>query len=213
MCAGNYTYEEYINTINLNSYSQAFVTISRFYYHNHEFCYLESTEQASIASQVWPNYLGDPAFTMLSPIDQYVHDIEFITLPSSRFPSNFISITVSEEYFDSSSILLDGVPVDCEWRAICNGSTIYCFLHAELIVGYTCTTAVSSDYLISTQHNVNHSDPEGLLSVISCGYSLSPSRGYAYLTGHVLRANKHRCTSFTQNVILIELIERAHHNK
>ena len=128
---------------------------------------------------------------MLSPIDQYVHDIKFITLPSSRFPSNFISITVSEEHFDSSSILLDDTPVDCEWSAICNGTTDYCFLHAELIVGYACTTAVSSDYLTPTQHNVAHSDPEGLLSVTSYGYSLSPSRSYAYLTRHVLKTSKH----------------------
>ena len=175
---------------------------------------MESAEQSYIVSQLWLyDYFIDWSFIMLSPLDQYVHDIEFVTLPSSRFPYNFISITVSEEHFDPSSILFDGTPVDCEWRAICNGTTDYCYLDTELIVGYACTTAVSSDYLTPTQHNVAHSNPEGLLSVISYGYSLSPSRGYAYLTGHVLRASKHRCTSFTQNVILIELIERVHHNK
>ena len=132
---------------------------------------------------------------MISPIDQYVHDIEFITLPSSKFPSNFISITVSEEHFDPNSVLLDGTPVDCEWRAICNGTTDYCYLDTELIVGYGCATAISSDFLTPTQHNVAHSDPDGLLSVISYDYSISPSRSYAYLTGHVLKTSK--CNNYT----------------
>ena len=183
---GNYTHEELIYPINSNSYSQGFFSGSY-----GEFCYLESAEQAYIASQVWPNYLADPAFTMLSPIDQYVHDIEFITLPSSRFPSNFISITVSEEHYDPNGILFDGTPVDCEWKAICNGTTDYCYLNTQLIVGYACHMEISSNYLTPAQHNVAHSDPEGLLSVVSYGYSLSPSRSYAYLTGHVLKTSKH----------------------
>lgn len=160
----NSTYEGSILTsaylINLSTYSQAF-----YYGAYHDFCYLESAEQAYIASQVWSSF-SDPAYTTLSPIDQYVHDIEFVTLPSSKFPSNFISITVSEEHFDPNSILLDGTPVDCEWRAICNGTTDYCYLDTEQIVGYGCATAISSDYLTPVQHNVAHSDPDGLLSVI-----------------------------------------------
>ena len=157
---GNTTYED-LALYYPYSCNQAFFHNSLSYT---EFCYLESAEQAYVASVVWPNYFGDQPFTVLSPIDQYVHDIEFITLPSSKFPSNFISITVSEEHFDPNSIILDGVPVDCEWRAICNGTTSYCYLNTELIVGYTCTTAVLSDYLTPTQHNVAHSDPDGLLS-------------------------------------------------
>jgi hypothetical protein len=200
---GNATFEESIYRVNSNSYSQTFFRAThQYYYYYKELCYVESTEQAYVTSQVW---LGDPAFIMLSPIDQYVHDIEFVTFPSSKFPSNFISITISEEHFDPNRILLDGVPVDCEWRAICNGTTDYCYLYTELIVGYACTTAISSDYLNPTQHNVAHADPEGLLSVISHGYGLTPSLSYAYLTGHVLKTSKHTNVqvSHKYNIIII----------
>ena len=164
-----------------NSYIQTF-----FYntHYNNGYCYIESTEQAYI---VYKFHFGDPAFTMISSIDQYVHDIEFVTLPSSKFPSNYISITVLEEHFNPDGILLDGTPVDCEWRGICNGTTDYCYLATEQIIGYGCTMAISSDHLTPAQHKVAHSDPEGLLSVISYGFSLSPPQSYAYLTGQVLK--------------------------
>ena len=182
---GNSTYEANPSyPFSSNSYSQVFTRNTYA-----EYCYIESTEQAYI---VHMSLLGDPAFAMVSPVDQYVHDIEFVTLPSSTFPSNYISITVLEEHFNPDGILLDGIPVDCEWRGICNGTTDYCYLATEQIIGYGCTMAISSDHLTPAQHKVAHSDPEGLLSVISCGFSLSPPQGYVYLTGQVLKTgNQH----------------------
>ena len=44
---------------------------------------------------------------MISPIDQYVHEIDFISLPTNKFPSNYISVTVLAQHYDPSSILLD----------------------------------------------------------------------------------------------------------
>ena len=148
----------------------------------YETCYLESTVPTSVAHLSSGNnyHQGDPAYTMISPIDQYVHEIDFISLPSNKFPSNYISVTVSAEHFDPDSIQLDGTSIDCEWREIYN-------FYDENIVGYGCSKAVSSEATMPTQHRVNHSDPDGLLSVIAYGFSLSPPQSYAYLTGQVMK--------------------------
>ena len=179
---GNYSYAYSTYPYSSDIYSQAFTL--RTY---SGFNYIKSVEQTYVA---YMSTLGDPAFTMIPPIDQYVHEIDFVILPSGRFLFNYISITVLEEHFDPDGILLDGTPVDCEWRPICNDTTNYCYLDTDLILGYGCTIAILSDHSAPSQHRVAHSHPEGFLSVISYGYSLSPPRSYAYLTGHVLKTSK-----------------------
>ena len=147
-----------------------------------EYCYLESSRPLLIV-QLSPggsiDTKGDPAIALISPIDQYVHDIAFFSLQTSTFPSNYISVTVSVEHYDPDKILLDGVVLDCEWNQIQNIS--------DDIVGYGCSKAVSSSN-IPLQHNVSHMDADGLISVLVYGFSANPGLGYAYLAGQKISA-------------------------
>ena len=152
-----------------------------FTYERH--CYLESSVPTFVTQSYGEKYdQGDPGYTMTPPVNHYVHEIDFISLPSKEFPSNYISVTVSVEHFNPDSILLDGASIDCRWRKIYNHT-----YNDQDIVGYQCNKDVSSGATMPTQHRVNHSDPNGLLSVVAFGFSTSPSRGYAYLTGQVLK--------------------------
>ena len=149
-----------------------------------ELCYLRASEpvllvQLSFGESV--DRLGDPAVSLISPIDQYIHGTEFLSLPMSGFSSNYISVTVTTEHYAPESILLDGTRVNCEWQEI-RGDAI-----APDIVGYGCSTIVSSDSRTHTRHTVTHSNLGGLISVVAYGFNTLPAQGYAYLTGQELK--------------------------
>ena len=143
-----------------------------------EYCYLESSEplllvQLSVGGS--SDSRGDPAIALVSPIDQYVKEIEFFTLQADMFASSFISVTVSAEHYNAENILLDGVAIDCEWKEIMNNN--------EEIVGYGCSKEVSSEEDAPKQHTVSHTDAEGRVSVLVYGFNTLPDLGYAYLAG------------------------------
>ena len=147
-----------------------------------KYCYLESNDpiflvQLSFDGTV--DNMGDPAITSISPVDQYLNQIEFLSLPSIDFPVNHISITVAKEHFTPNKILLDGAAVNCVWQEILNST--------DNVVGYGCNTTVSSEQNTHTHHTVLHSDPGGLLSVLAYGFGTFPDRGYAYLTGQQVK--------------------------
>lgn len=145
-----------------------------------EYCYVESSQplllvQLSTGGSI--DSKGDPAVAMISPIDQYVSEIAFFSLPTSTFLSNYISVTVSAEHYNAENIgiMLDGAAIDCEWQEIRNNE--------DEIVGYGCSKAVTSGANDPTQHSVTHTGANGLLSVLVYGFSAFPGRGYAYLAG------------------------------
>ena len=142
-----------------------------------EYCFLESSYpllvvQLSTAGSI--DRQGDPAIAMISPIDQYINEVSFISLQTSTFPSNYISVTVSAEHFDPDKILHNGAAMNCDWNPIQNISND--------TVGYGCSKDVSSGNT-PKQHTVSHMDADGLISVLVYGFSASPGRGYAYLAG------------------------------
>ena len=143
-----------------------------------EYCYVESSKPllvAQLSIGVSMDSTGDPAITMISPIDQYVTEISFFSLSTSAFASNYISVTVSAENYDADSIQLDGEKINCEWKEIQNDE--------DEIVGYGCSTTVSSGEDAPMQHTVSHVGMGGLISVLVYGFSALPPRGYAYLAG------------------------------
>ena len=147
-------------------------------------CYIESSDpifltQLSFDGTV--DSMGDPAIAIIAPVDQYINQIHFFSLPKSDFPRNYISITVAVEHYSPNSILLDGQVVSCAWKAIFNSS--------DDIVGYGCNTTISSEASSPTQHQVSHSDTNGRLSVLAYGFSTFPTRGYAYLTGQEIKVS------------------------
>ena len=146
-----------------------------------EYCYVESSKPLLVAQLSTGGSLdakGDPAITMISPIDQYVSEISFFSLSTSTFPSNYISVTVSAEHYNAESIQLDGEAIDCEWEEIQNDD--------DKIVGYGCSKTVSSGDDTPMQHTVTHTDDGGLISVLVYGFSAFPAYGYAYLAGQKL---------------------------
>ena len=155
-----------------------------------EYCYLESSKPLLVV-QLSPSgstdMQGDPAITMISPIDQYVNEIAFLSLPTSSFPSNYISVTVPAEHYNPNKSLLDGVAIDCDWKEIQNTTND--------IVGYGCSKAVSSGRNTPMQHNVSHIDADQRISVLVYGFSASPGRGYAYLTGQQILVTDGKCIS------------------
>ena len=125
---------------------------------------------------------GDPAITMISPIDQYIHDIEFITPSTSDFASNYISITVEGDNCTTNRIMLDGVAVSCDWQEIYDNS--------NSIIGCACSLPISSERNSVAKHVISHSDEDGLLSVLVYGFDTFPQRGYAYLAGQRLEVTQ-----------------------
>jgi hypothetical protein len=149
-------------------------------------CYLETSEPVLVTQLSFGGSLdrmGDPAIALVSPIDQYIHEIDFISFPTRVFSGNFISITVSAEHYNPDKILLDGTKVNCEWQEIYNDAV------RRSVVGYGCNTTVSSGFTSHTRHIVTHSDQDGLISVLAYGFSRFPAQGYAYLSGQELKVS------------------------
>ena len=148
------------------------------------FCFLQFNKPVFLAqlaggSSTETKGKGDPAISIVSPIDQYVNKIEFVLLPTDDFPNSYISITVPAEHYDPDSILLDGEKVNCEWIAIYNRSNV--------IVGYGCNVSMPAESSEEpTQHTLSHSSDDGRLSATVYGFSTFPPQGYAYLTGQKL---------------------------
>lgn len=151
-----------------------------------EYCYLKASKPVLLAQLSFGgslDRLGDPAIAMISPIDQYIRETEFFSLPIREFSSNYISITVRAEHYIPDSILLDGNRITCMWQEIYSDAITFD------IVGYGCNTAISSESAVHTQHTVTHSDSGGLISVLAYGFSTFPAQGYAYLTGQELKVS------------------------
>lgn len=143
-----------------------------------DYCYVESSQPLLLVQFATGGTIdmeGDPAAAIISPIDQYISEIAFFSLLTNIFPSNYISVTVSAEHYNSENIMLDGAVIGCEWKEIRNNE--------EEIVGYGCSKAVTSGANTPTQHTVTHTGANGLLSVLVYGFSGLPARGYAYLAG------------------------------
>lgn len=150
-----------------------------------KYCYLESSKpvlltQLSFGGSI--DNMGDPSIALISPIDQYIRETEFFSLPTFEFSNNYISITVRIEHYNPDRILLDGAKVNCEWQEIYNNTFTFD------IVGYGCNTTVSSNFFSHTRHIVTHSDANGLISVLAYGFGAFPVQGYAYLTGQELQS-------------------------
>lgn len=150
-------------------------TSREFQLSTNEYCYLESSDPIMVAQLSvgqTEDSLGDPAIAMISPINGYVHEIQFLSLSTGDFPRNYVSITVPDS---PNGVLLDGVPIVCQWKTIYNSSNI--------TIGYGCSLNVSSGASSPMQHRISNLNPNGLLSVIVYGFNTEPHQGYAYLSG------------------------------
>ncbi len=145
-----------------------------------DYCYLESTEPLLLIQLSTDDHNvigGDPAFTLISPIDSYISEVSFAAQSSVSFSTNYISVTVLAEHFNSSSITLDNQILNCSWERI--------FDTQLEVIGYGCSESVTVAMYNPTLHTVRHQN--GLLSVLAYGFNTGPRLGYAYLTGQNLQ--------------------------
>ena len=173
----------YVYTCGLESRSAT--RTNTLYFYSTSYCYLQSTHpvfltQLSFGGTV--DNMGDPAISIISPLDQYVHEIDFISLPTSYFGSNYISVTVATENYNPASILLDGQAINCTWQEVRDNEN-----HT---VGYGCSKTISSNLNVPRKHRISHSAKNGVLSVLVYGFNAFPGRGYSYLAGQVLETTE-----------------------
>ena len=166
------------------------------------YCYLEATDPIFVTELSFGGSIdnkGDPAITIVSPIDQYINTIDFVSLTSTEFPVNYISVTVGVDHYNADSILLDDQAIDCEWQEISDRD--------ENIVGYGCHKEISSAST-PTKHTVSHSDDDGLLSVLVYGFNaFFPGRGYSYLAGQqlLITEGNNYCMHYNEQILIYSL--------
>lgn len=135
-------------------------------------CYLESSRPILL---IQLSSLGNSAFSVVSPIDQFIHEIDFISLPTVEYPSGYINIMVPADHSQDNNILLDGSPINCQWKAIYN--------RTRTIAGYGCNMTISSSEYIPAHHKISQNYPDGRLSVLVYGFGSPSGHNYAYLAG------------------------------
>ena len=132
------------------------------------YCSLESSKPVIVIQLEVEG--GSEVISMIPSLKQYTNGYTFSSL--SNFNNNQIIVNVLPEYYQPSSIRLDGQPmVASEWRAIYNSR--------RNIVGYGCHVNVTG----GMTHTVSHDNPDGKLAVLVHGWSSSVNTGYAYLAG------------------------------
>lgn len=165
------------------------------------YCHLRSTDPIFVTELSFGGSIdskGDPTISIVSPLDQYINTVDFLSLTTTDFPLNYISVTVAVEHYNEESILLDGQAIDCEWQEIKNSDLE--------TVGYGCNKTVSSGSSTPRKHTVSHSDENGLISVLVYGFSAFPGRGYSYLAGQKLEITEGNGYRFCTHVVIVILL-------
>ena len=146
----------------------------QFFTTSDSFCSLVSDKpvlvsQLAIGGMV--DRIGDPAISIVPPVNQYRNYYSFSSMNNSDFDIHQISVSVPSEYFQPISIRLDGLPISAPWNAINNSE--------GTIVGYGCHVSVSG----GSVHTVHHDEGRAKLAVMVYGFNSSLSSGYCYLAG------------------------------
>ena len=108
--------------------------------------------------------VGDPFMTMIPPIKQYDNNYDLNVLP--EFSTNYISVFVAPEYYQSDQIFVDSSDLqNSNWTAVsCSDNTV---------CGYI--TRVPLD---SGEHKLYHEDAYARIGVLAYGFNQSTSYGY-----------------------------------
>ena len=114
--------------------------------------------------------IGDPFMSLIPPVIQYLNNytISSITAEAGSFASRYVSISVSEIFFDPSHIMIDGLPIEpvmSAWQGI------YCS------DGEICGYGIYRD-ITSGDHIVYHENPNAALSVQIYGFQQQNSYGF-----------------------------------
>ena len=144
-----------------------------------KFCSLQATNPVIVAqySQGYrvdiactSSEFGDPFMSLIPPVIQYLNNytISAIEGEAGPFPSRYVSISVSEIFFDPSRIMIDGMPIEpvmSAWQGI------YC--SDGEICGYGIYREITSG-----DHTVYHENPNAGLSVQNYAFQQQNSYGF-----------------------------------
>ena len=108
--------------------------------------------------------IGDPFMAMIPPIEQYSNNYIFTVLPD--FATNYISVFIAPQHFQSEQIFLDGANLqNATW------TPVYC---NNVVCGYITRIPLDAD----REHSLYHADLDGRIGVLAYGFNSYNSYGY-----------------------------------
>ena len=129
------------------------------------FCSIESTSPVLVAQYAYgqdDGGMGDPFMMIIPPIEQFTNN--YFVEAFSQFVSNYVTVYVSSEFFQTAQILLDNSIVT-GWRNVVCSSGEVC--------GHISRTSVSPG-----AHSICHQNSSAVLGVSVYGFRISNSYGY-----------------------------------
>ncbi len=129
------------------------------------FCSIESTSPVLVAQYAYGGVsdgVGGPFMMIITPIEQFTNNYFVEAFP--LFVSNYVTVYVSSEFFQTAQILLDNSVVT-GWRNVVCSSGEIC--------GHISRTNVSTGV-----HSIRHQNSSAVLGVSVYGFSSFNSYGY-----------------------------------
>ncbi|XP_064407205.1 adhesion G protein-coupled receptor L3-like isoform X2 [Halichondria panicea] len=129
------------------------------------FCSIESTSPVLVTQYAYgrdSDGMGDPFMMMIPPIEQYTNN--YLVKAFLLFVSNYVTVYVPSEFFQTAQILLDNSIVT-GWRNVVCSSGDIC--------GHISRTNVSTG-----AHSIRHQNSSAVLGVSVYGFNAFNSYGY-----------------------------------
>ncbi len=129
------------------------------------FCSIESTSPVLVAQYAYggnSDGVGDPFMMIIPPIEQFTNN--YLVEVLSIFTSNYVTIYIASEFFQTAQILLDNSVVT-GWR------NVLC-LSGE-VCGHISKTSVSAG-----THSIRHQNSSAVLGISVYGFNTNSSYGY-----------------------------------
>ena len=127
------------------------------------FCSIKSTSPVLVAQYAYgrdSDGVGDPFMMIIPPIEQFTNNVEVFPL----FVSNYITVYVSSEFFQTAQILIDDSVVTGWRNVVCSNGEI---------CGHISRTSVSTG-----AHSIRHQNSSAVLGVSVYGFDIYSSYGY-----------------------------------
>ncbi len=129
------------------------------------FCSIESTSPVLVAQYAYggeSDGVGDPFMMIIPPIEQFTNN--YLVESFTNFSSNYVTMYVSSEFFQTAQILLDNSIVTGWQKVVCSSGEV---------CGHISRTNVSTG-----AHSIRHQNSSAVLGVSVYGFSSSSSYGY-----------------------------------
>ena len=129
------------------------------------FCSIESTSPVLVAQYAYggaSDGVGDPFMMIIPPIEQFTNN--YLVESFTNFISNYVTVYVSSEFFQTEQILLDNSIVTGWQNVVCSNGEV---------CGHISRTNVSTG-----AHSIRHQNSSAVLGVSVYGFNSLNSHGY-----------------------------------